>query len=100
VAVVVEPVAAPEVAVVVEPVAASVAGVVSAAPEVKAEEQQKPCVACKEAIPTDDRFCMHCGAEQVAAAEVVAPEFDTSPPFSRHFEGWGLYESKTSECLP
>jgi hypothetical protein len=29
-----------------------------------------------------------------------APEFDTSPPFFRHFEGWGLYESKTYECLP
>ena len=29
-----------------------------------------------------------------------APEFDTSPPFFRHFEGLGLYESKTYECLP
>jgi putative transposase len=26
---------------------------------------------------------------------VGAPEFDTSTPFSRHFEGWGLYESST-----
>ncbi len=42
-----------------------------AASEVKVEEQ-KPCVACKEQIPADDRFCMHCGVEQVAKPEVVA----------------------------
>ena len=24
---------------------------------------------------------------------VVAPEFDTSTPFFRHFPGWGLYKS-------
>jgi predicted amidophosphoribosyltransferase len=97
VAVVVEPVAAPEVAVVVEPVAASVAGVVSAAPEVKAEEQQKPCIACKEAIPTDDRFCMHCGAVQVAAAPAVAasePQVQATPAVEP------LAVAAAIECVP
>lgn len=54
----------------VEPIAAA-----TSVPEVKAEEQ-KTCIACKELIPVGDRFCMHCGVEQVANKPEVEPLID------------------------